>query len=97
MDSPGQPSYGMTRANAPDDGSRGWDTPVSAGIKLIGFLLLLAAVFLGARAAGAHLGPVTTSQSRSGGGGGSMNMGGSGSMNMGGQPAQQARLRGGRP
>lgn len=96
MDSPGQPSYGITRANAPDDGSRSWDTPVSAGIKLIGFLLLLAAVFLGARAVGAHLGPVTTIQSRSGGSG-SMNMGGSGSMNMGGQPAQQARLRGGRP
>lgn len=89
MDSPGQPSYGITRANAADDGSRSWDTPVSAGIKLIGFLLLLAAVFLAARAVGAHLGPLTTSQSQSGGG--------AGSMNMGGQPAQQARLRGGHP
>ncbi len=97
MDSPGQPSYGITRANAPDDGSRSRDTPLSAGIKLIGFLLLLAAVFLGARAVGAHLGPVTTSQSQSRGGAGPANMGGSGSMNMGGQPAQQARLRGARP
>ena len=70
---------------------------MSAGIKLGGFLLLLAAVFLGARTVGAHLGPVATSQSQSGGGAGPMNMGGSGSMNMGRQPAQQARLRGGRP
>lgn len=69
---------------------------MSAEIKLCGFLLLLAAVFLGARTVGAHLGPVATSQSQSGGAG-SMNMGGSGSVNMGGQPAQQARLRGGRP
>jgi hypothetical protein len=70
---------------------------VSAGVRLGGFLLLLAAVFAGAYAAGAHAGPVTTSQSRTGGGAGSMNMGGSGPANMGGQPAPQARLRGGRP
>jgi hypothetical protein len=49
---------------------------VSPAIKLIGFLVLLIAVFLGARMVGAHLGPVTSSQSQSGGGAGSMNMGG---------------------
>jgi hypothetical protein len=49
---------------------------VSPPIKLIGFLLLLIAVFLGAHTVGAHLGPVTTSQSQSGGGAGSMHMGG---------------------
>ncbi len=96
MDSPGQPSYGIPPAHAPDGAFRSGAAPVSAAMKLIGFLLLLAAVFLGARAVGAHLGPLTTSQSQSGGGG-SMNMGGSGAMNMGGQPAQQARLCGGRP
>ena len=53
---------------------------MSAAIKLIGFLLLLIAVFLGARTVGAHVGPVTTSQSQSGG------SGGGGSMHMGGQP-----------
>lgn len=58
---------------------------MSPAAKLCGFLLLLAAIFTGAYAAGAHLGPVTTSQSPSGSGG-SMNMGGSGSMNMGGHP-----------
>ncbi len=36
--------------------------------------------------AGAELGPVTTSQSQTGGSPGSMHRGGSGSMNMGGQP-----------
>ena len=70
--------------------------PVSAAVKLGGFLLLLVAIFSGAYGMGAHLGPVSTTQSPSGGGS-SMNMGGSGSMNVGGQPAQQARLRGGRP
>jgi hypothetical protein len=53
---------------------------VSAAIKLIGFLLLLIAVFLGARTVGAQVGPVMTSQSQSGG------SGGGGSMHMGGQP-----------
>ncbi len=70
---------------------------MSARVKLCGFLLLLAAVFAGAHAAGAHLGPVTTSQSQSGSSGSSMNMGGTGSTGTGGQPAQQARLRSGRP
>jgi hypothetical protein len=53
---------------------------VSAAAKLVGFLLLLIAVFLGARAVGGQVGPVSTShsqiQSPSGGGGGSMHMGG---------------------
>jgi hypothetical protein len=67
------------------------DDTVSPAAKLCGFLLLLAAIFTGAYAAGAHLGPVTTSQSPSGSGG-SMNMGGSGSMNMGGHaPVAPAR------
>jgi hypothetical protein len=35
------------------------DDPVSPAAKLCGFLLLLAVVFIGAYAAGAHLGPVT--------------------------------------
>jgi hypothetical protein len=69
------------------------DNTVSPAAKLCGFLLLLAAIFTGAYAAGAHLGPVTTSQSQSGSG--SMNMGGSGSMNMGGH-APVAPARGGR-
>ena len=52
--------------------------------KLLGFLILLAAIFLGAHAAGAQFGPVTTSHSQvsypgqGGGGMGGMNMGGSG-------------------
>jgi hypothetical protein len=58
------------------------DNTVSPAAKLCGFLLLLAAIFTGAYAAGAHLGPVTTNQSPSGSGG-PMNMRGSGSMNMG--------------
>lgn len=69
---------------------------VSAGIKLGGFLLLLAAIFAGAHAVGAHLGPVTTSRSQPGSGT-PMHMGGAGSMQMGGQPAPQARLRGDQP
>ena len=56
-------------------------------VKLVGFVLLLIVIFVGARAAGSHLGPVTTGHSqveRSGclGGAGSMGgmgMGGSGS------------------
>ncbi len=68
----------------------------SVSVKLCGFLLLLAAIFLGAHAAGAHLGPVTTTFSHSGGGAGGMNMGGGGSMNMGGTPAQAPVSRGGR-
>jgi hypothetical protein len=68
--------------------------------KLLGFLILLAAIFIGAHAAGARLGPVTTSHSRISypGQGGGMNMGG---MNMGGtgtgqDTAPMVKLRGGR-
>jgi hypothetical protein len=52
--------------------------------KLVGFVILLAAIFLAAHVAGSHLGPVTTTHSQvsypgtSGGGMGGMNMGGSG-------------------
>jgi hypothetical protein len=52
--------------------------------KLVGFVILLAVIFLGARAAGAHLGPVTTTHSQvsypgqGGSGGGGMTMGGPG-------------------
>ncbi len=52
--------------------------------KLVGFVILLAAIFLGAHVAGSHLGPVTISHSQvsypgmSGGGMGGMNMGRSG-------------------
>ena len=60
-------------------------------MKLVGFVILLAVVFIVARAAGAGLGPVTTSHSQvqytgsgsSSPGMGGMNMGG---MNMGGNP-----------
>jgi hypothetical protein len=69
---------------------------VSAGARLGGFLLLLTAVFAGAHAVGGQLGPVTTRQSRTGGGAGPMHMGGSAPGGTGGQPAPQARLRGGR-
>ena len=49
--------------------------------KLVGFVILLAAIFLGAHAVGSHLGPVTTTHSQvsypgQGGGTGGMNMGG---------------------
>ena len=67
--------------------------------KLVGFVLLLIAIFVGARAAGSHLGPVTTTHSQVSypglrGGTGDMNMGGSGS---GGSQelAPAVRLRGG--
>jgi hypothetical protein len=66
---------------------------VSPAAKLCGFLLLLAAIFAGAYAAGSHLGPVTTSQS---GSGGSMNMRGSGPMDTGGR-APAAPAGNGRP
>jgi hypothetical protein len=90
------PSYAVTKGISKIANPRSRETAVGPGLKLGGFLLLLAAIFAGAYAEGAHLGPVVTPQSQSGGGG-SMNMGGAGSMNSGGQPAQQARLRGGRP
>jgi hypothetical protein len=72
--------------------------------KLVGFVILLAAIFLGAHVAGSHLGPVTTTHSQvsypgmGGGGMGGMNMGGSGgSTGSGGQQVPPAvRLRGGR-
>jgi hypothetical protein len=54
-------------------------------VKLAGFVILLALIFVGAHAAGARLGPVTTGHSRiqyTGGGGGP----GMGGMNMSGQP-----------
>jgi len=71
--------------------------------KLLGFLILLAAIFLGAHAAGARLGPVTTSHSQvsypgqGGGGTGGMNMGGGGTGTAGpGQDtAPMVKLRGG--
>ncbi|HEY4464585.1 MAG TPA: hypothetical protein VGN41_18100 [Streptosporangiaceae bacterium] len=68
---------------------------VSPAAKLCGFLLLLAAIFTGAHAAGARLGPVTTSQYPAGTGG-AMNMGSSGPVNMGGN-APAAPGRNGRP
>ena len=69
--------------------------------KLVGFVLLLIAIFAGAHAAGSHLGPVTTTHSQvigpgQGGGKGGMNMGSSGGGDQGSAPA--VRLRdGGRP
>ena len=65
--------------------------------RLVGFVILLAAIFLSAHVAGSHLGPVTTTHSQvSFPGMGGMNMGG---MNMGGSGGQQVppavRLRGG--
>jgi hypothetical protein len=60
-------------------------------MKLVGFVVLLAVIFIAAHAAGARLGPVTTSHSQvqytgsgpAAPGTGGMNMGG---MNMGGNP-----------
>jgi hypothetical protein len=70
--------------------------------KLAGFVILLAAIFLGARAAGARLGPVTTSHSQvsypgQGGGMGGMNMGGgnTGTAGPGQDTAPIVKLRGG--
>jgi len=68
--------------------------------KLVGFVLLLIAIFVGAHLAGSRLGPVTTSHAQvsypgqGGGGTGGMNMGGSGSGGSQG-PAPAVRLRGG--
>ena len=58
---------------------------MSPAVKLAGFLVLLALIFAGTHAAGARLGPVTTSHSQvrytgnggAGTGGMNMNMGGS--------------------
>jgi hypothetical protein len=73
---------------------------VAREAKLVGFVLLLVAIFIGAHAAGSHLGPVTTTHSQvsypgPGGGTGGMNMGQSGGGGQG--PASAAGLRGGRP
>jgi len=67
--------------------------------KLVGFVLLLVVIFVGARLAGSHVGPVTTSHAQvsgpgQGGGMGGMNMGSSGASQ---GPAPAARLRGGHP
>jgi len=71
---------------------------VAREAKLVGFVLLLIAIFVGAHAAGSHLGPVTTIHSQVsypglGGGTGGMNMGPSGGGGQG--PAPAVRLRGG--
>jgi len=55
--------------------------PVIREAKLVGFVILLAAIFLGAHVAGSRLGPVTTTHSQvsypgQGGGMGGMTMGG---------------------
>jgi hypothetical protein len=69
--------------------------------KLLGFVILLAAIFLGAHAAGSHLGPVTTSHSQvtypgqGGGGMGGMTMGGGGNTGKGQDTAPMVKLRGG--
>jgi hypothetical protein len=71
--------------------------------KLVGFLILLTAIFFGAHAAGARLGPVTTSHSQvsypgqGGGGMGGMNMGGgnTGTAGPGQNTAPIVKLRGG--
>jgi hypothetical protein len=51
---------------------------LTPAIKLVGFFILLVVIFAGAHAAGARLGPVTTSHSpvRYDGGGGGPQMGG---------------------
>ena len=57
--------------------------------KLAGFVLLLVVIFIGARLAGAHLGPVTTSHSHisyTGTTGGGMPMNMNMNMNMGPRP-----------
>ncbi len=45
-------------------------------VKLAGFILLLVMIFAAGHAAGARLGPVTTTSIPGGSGGGGMNMGG---------------------
>jgi hypothetical protein len=73
--------------------------PVIREAKLVGFAILLAAIFLGAHLAGSALGPVTTSRSQviypgqGGGTGGGMTMGGGSGQGT----APAVRLRGGRP
>jgi len=57
---------------------------LAPAIKLAGFLVLLAAVFAGAHAAGGRLGPVTTGHSQVQYTGGGTGVPGTGGMNMGG-------------
>ena len=64
---------------------------MSPAAKLCGFLILLAVIFAGAYLAGAHLGPVSVSQTTGGSMGGSMNMGGTGT-----SYGRVAHVRGGR-
>jgi len=73
-------------ATASADLGRDGDDRVSPAAKLCGFLLLLAVVFIGAYAAGAHLGPVTvrTTGTSSPGPAGPASPGPGGSMNMSG-------------
>ena len=68
--------------------------------KLVGFVILLAVIFLGAHAAGSHLGPVTTTHSQvgypgQGGGAGGMTMGGGGNAGPDRDTAPAVKLRGG--
>jgi hypothetical protein len=55
-------------------------------MKLVGFLILLAVIFVAAHAVGARLGPVTTSNSQVQNGGGSTGGPGMSGMNTGGSP-----------
>jgi len=55
-------------------------------MKLAGFLILLALIFVAAHAAGARLGPVTTSNSQVQNGGGGTGGPGMGGMNSDGSP-----------
>jgi hypothetical protein len=57
---------------------------LTPAVKLIGFVVLLIAIFAAAHAAGAALGPLTTGHSSVTYGGGTG--GGTGGMNMGGNP-----------
>jgi hypothetical protein len=78
---------------------------VAREAKLVGFVLLLIAIFVGAHAVGSRLGPVTTTHAQVsgprgpglGGGTGGMNMGGSSGSGGGQQLAPAVRLRGGHP
>jgi hypothetical protein len=71
-----------SRQHGGRQGPRG--DPLIRELKLVGFAILLAAIFLGAHAAGSRLGPVTTSHTQvsypgqGGSQGATMNMGGGG-------------------
>jgi hypothetical protein len=67
-------------AGQPDSASHQDESRSHRELRLLGFLLLLVAIFLGARAAGSAVGPVTTSHAHvtytgTGGTGGGMTMG----------------------